>query len=248
MHAPFKFLSSPSARPMEEFIVASHISSVANYPPSTVTIQTVRQHLPLPRTPVNSIPTEHAIFASTIDHEITGTIGLRLIHGGLIIELVSLSHSVSPLRLIFPSLVMESPAVFLWEDTELHVLAVTESGSLYRIVVPIQGTHLWERDLERVWPREYLIRHMPEDTEGCMVHVQGPHCMAISTKGGSLLRLESESLGYDSQDGKLVDYNAPRRLLTGNRGMDRKPCSPQHVPFHLCIFYPNTSNFSAQRS
>ncbi|KAH6915289.1 nucleoporin Nup120/160-domain-containing protein [Coprinopsis sp. MPI-PUGE-AT-0042] len=185
---------------MEEFIVASHVSSVANYPPSTVTIQTVRQHLPLPRTPVNSIPTDHAIFASTIDHEATGTIGLRLIHGGLIIELVSLSHSVAPLRLIFPSLVMESPAVFLWEDIELHVLAVTESGSLYRIVVPVQGSYLWERDLERVWPREYLIRHMPEDTEGCMVHVQGPHCMAISTKNGSLLRLESESLGYESQD------------------------------------------------
>ncbi|TFK29339.1 hypothetical protein FA15DRAFT_610509 [Coprinopsis marcescibilis] len=185
---------------MDEFIVATHITSVVPYPPSTVTIQTARQHLPLPQTLSNSIPTEHAIFASTIDHEATGTVLLRLIHGGLIIELSSLSTSIQPLRLVFPSLVLDSPAVFLWEDDELHVLAVTESGSLYRVVIPVQGRNLWKHDVENVWPREYLITNFPDSTEGPIVHVHGPYCIAVSLKNGSLLRLEADSLGYDSRD------------------------------------------------
>ncbi|KAG2013470.1 hypothetical protein CC2G_010381 [Coprinopsis cinerea AmutBmut pab1-1] len=185
---------------MEEFIVASHITSITKYPPSTVSIQTARQHLPLPQTPFNSIPTEHAIFASTLDHETTGTILLRVIHGGLIVELISLSNSVPPLRLVFPSLVLDCPAVFLWDEAEVHVLAVTESGSLYRVVIPIRGRDLWQNEVDNVWPREYFIRGFPEQVEGTLVQVQGPHCVAISLKNGSLLRLEADTLGYGSRD------------------------------------------------
>jgi len=186
---------------MEDFIVSTHISSLAASVPTTVPIRTIRQHLPLPQPhDQNNIPNEHAIFSSLIDSEATGTILLRLIHGGLIVELVSLSTDVAPLRLVFPASLLDSPSMFM-EDSKLHVLAVTEFGSLYRLIVPIDGRNLWRNRADNVWPKEYLITNLPQDTRGCFVQAQGPYCIGISLPNGSLLRLEANSLGYDGHEG-----------------------------------------------
>jgi nuclear pore complex protein Nup160 len=187
---------------MENFLISTHVSSLSTaLTPLSTVIRTTRQQLPLPH-PLdhNNIPAEHAIFASVIDAEATGTVLLRLIHGGLIVELVSLSTDVQPLRLIFPSVLLNNPAVFL-EDQELHVLAVTEFGSLYRVIVPLQDRDLWKNQAENVWPKEYMIKDFPQNTRGCFVQAQGIYCVAISIPNGSLLRLDVDSLGYDGHEG-----------------------------------------------
>lgn len=188
---------------MESFLVATHLSSLNSSPTTSIPIQTTRQNLPLPPASKESdTPAEHAIYTSILNTPTTGTILLRLIHGGLIIELVSLSIPLSPMRLVFPALILPSPAVFLWDTTGLHILAVTDAGSLYRVVIPINGRNLWQDQLENVWYREYTLRNFPGNAEGCFAHAQGTHCVAVSMPNGSLLRLEADFVGYDGQEGE----------------------------------------------
>ncbi|KAF6762913.1 nucleoporin Nup120/160-domain-containing protein [Ephemerocybe angulata] len=191
--------SRASSLKVGSFLVATHLSSLAAAPPTNIVIRTSRQQLPLPDQDHNDIPPEHAIFASVIDSGATGTILLRLIHGGVIVELVSLSTDVPPLRLVFPSALLNSPAIF-FEDQELHVLAITEFGSLYRIVIPVQGRDLWKHDVENVWPKEHTIRNFPSDSRGCFVQAQGLHCIAIGMPDGYLLRMDADSMGYNSHE------------------------------------------------
>ena len=201
---------------MENFLISTHVSSLSTaLTPLSAVIRTTRQHLPLPH-PLdhNNIPAEHAIFASVIDAEATGTILLRLIQGGLIVELVSLSTDVQPLRLVFPSVLLNNPAVFL-EDQELHVLAVTEFGSLYRVIVPLQGLDLWKNQAENVWPKEYVIKDFPQNTRACFVQAQGVYCVAIGMPNGSLLRLDADSLGYDGHEGTRPTYTSPVICIHG---------------------------------
>lgn len=186
---------------MESFLVATHLSSLNSSSTTSIPIQTTRQNLPLPPASKESdTSAEHAIYTSIFNTPATGTILLRLIHGGLIIELVSLSNPVPPMRLVFPALILPSPAVFLWDTTGLHILAVTDAGSLHRVVIPINGRNLWQDQLENVWHREYTLRNFPGNAEGCFAHAQGTHCVAVSMPNGSLLRLEVDFVGHDGHE------------------------------------------------
>lgn len=186
-------------------LVAAQLSSLFPASQATcITIQTERQNTPLP--PIGKDtdpPPEHASYSSLLHTPVTGTILLRLLHGGLILELISLSTEVSPIRFIFPAVILSSPAIFLWESDELHVLAVTTTGSLYRLVVPIGGgLELWRDQVNNIWSREYLIKDCSGTIDG-LVHVQGTHCVAIGLTNGALLRLETEYLGSEGSDGML---------------------------------------------
>lgn len=185
---------------MEDFLVATHSSSLPTSKPTSFVVPTSRPHLPLPRVQDHNIPAEHATFTSLFDSPTTGTILLRLIHGGLIVELVSLSTDVPPLRLVYPSVLSNYPGMFL-QDDELHVLAVTEHGSLHRTIVPLQNRALWKNQTDNIWPKEHIIVNFTPGVRGCFVQVQGPFCVAISMPNGSLLRLDIESLGYDGHEG-----------------------------------------------
>jgi nuclear pore complex protein Nup160 len=101
--------------------------------------------------------------------------------------------------------VLPTPSLFIWEGSELHLLLVTDIGSLYRTVIPIDGLNLWKGQTKSIWPREYFIRNLPvEQAKECMVHVQGTHCVAVTLPNGVLLRLEAESMGYDGHEGVLI--------------------------------------------
>lgn len=181
------------------FLVATQLSSLFPYPATSIPLQTARQGIPLPPGPHESDPpAEHATHSSVLHSPATGTVLLRVLHGGLIIELISLSTDVLPIRFIFPAAVLPSPAIFLWETTELHVLAVTDAGSLYRLVIPVgSGRELWRNQTANIWPREYLLKNI-SDTEGSLVHAHGTHCVAIGLSNGSLLRLENDYIGEGS--------------------------------------------------
>ncbi|KAG6820164.1 hypothetical protein H0H93_004427 [Arthromyces matolae] len=180
------------------FLVATQLSSLFPLPPISIPLQTLRQGVPLPPTLDDSDPPpEQATYSSVLYTQATGTILLRVLHGGLIIEITSLSAEVPAIRLVFPSAVMQSPAMFLWETSEIHVLAVTNTGSLFRIVIPIgMGRELWEMQTTNIWNREYLLKNV-EEVQGGLVYVQGIHSVLVGFRNGSLLRLEND---YGSED------------------------------------------------
>ncbi|KIK65722.1 hypothetical protein GYMLUDRAFT_158902 [Collybiopsis luxurians FD-317 M1] len=187
-------------------LIGTHLSSL--FPQSrasSVYIQTQRLNTPLGSTEKDSDPAEHAIYSSILHTPITGTILLRVLHGGFIIELVSLSTQLHPLRFVFPSPVLLSPAVFLWESDELHLLAVTTTGSVYRAVIPIEGgLEIWRDQVQNIWTSEYLIQNFSGTFEG-LVHVQGTHCVAIGLPNGSLMRLETEYSGSGRRDDEWTE-------------------------------------------
>ena len=187
------------------FLVATHLSSLFPSNSISIPLQTTRQRVPLPSIPKESDPpAEHATHSSVLHTPITGTILLRVLHGGLIIELISLSTEVPPIRFIFPAVILPFPAMFLWDSTELHVMAVTQTGSLYRLVIPVDNGHdLWLNRSDNIWPREYLIKNITDTMEG-LVHVQGTDCVAIGLPNGSLLRLETEYVGKESNGKKFI--------------------------------------------
>ncbi|KAJ7499350.1 nucleoporin Nup120/160-domain-containing protein [Mycena latifolia] len=182
-------------------IVAAQLSSLfPSIQATSIPIQTTRHTSSLPPLPdASDPPLEHASYSAVLHTPSTGTILLRVLHGGLILEIVSLSTGVPPVRFVFPALVLPSPAIFLWE-TELHIVAVTNTGSLYRLVLPIDGgLDLWLHQTANTWTREYHIKNFSGMIDG-LVHVQGTHCVVISQSGGSLLRLETEYLGSNGSD------------------------------------------------
>jgi hypothetical protein len=191
-----------------KILVAAQLSTL--YPSSNAVshvLQTERRNLPLPppHTDTDS-SSEQASYSSTFHSLHTGTILLRVIHGGLILELVSLSTDVPPIRFVFPSAVLPAPAIFAWGDREIHLLAVTSSGSLFRLVLPTGNpTRLWHDSLPKQWSREYLIKNASEQFSG-VVQVQGLLCVAIGLTNGSLIRIEAEHIGDDSFHGMYFSH------------------------------------------
>jgi nuclear pore complex protein Nup160 len=190
----------------DSFLVETQLSSL--FPPHQVTaisLKTSRRNTPLPPQPKPSDPpAEHALCSSLLYTQYTGQILIRIIHGGLVLELIPFNSGVSPIRFVFPSPVLTSPGIFVWQESELHVIAVTKAGSLYRLVLPIgRDGKVWLEPSGANWCREYLIKSIRESLDG-LVQVQGPHCIAIGLPNGSLLRIEADSLGDQSRDGRSM--------------------------------------------
>jgi nuclear pore complex protein Nup160 len=184
------------------FLVSTPLSPLYSHEPTSVPIRTSRQQVPLPPNPSDSdIHPEHATFSAVLTTSAHGTITLRLLHSGVIVELISLSYQVTPLRLVFPMAVLPSVGLFLVDSEALHVLAITTSGSLYRIIVSVDGRNLWQNQSDVAWPQEYHIVNFPEGGKP-LVHVEGPHSVTVALPSASVLRLEASSTGNGDQDGK----------------------------------------------
>ncbi|KAI9510623.1 nucleoporin Nup120/160-domain-containing protein [Russula earlei] len=186
-----------AATPADKVLVSTHLSDV--YSPlqiPAISISTSKPHVPFPPQASDvEPPPEHALHSSLFHSVQTGVVLLRLIHNGLIIELVSLSTEAPPIRFVFPYTVLPSPAVVLWETRELHILAVTASGSLYRLVLPLQSPRrLWSTHMINNWCREYHLKYVPEYLQA-LVQVQGTHTVALALTNGSLVRLDAETIG-----------------------------------------------------
>ena len=187
------------------FLVATQLSSLLCTQPISIPLQTSRQGVPLPPEFIDSEPpAEHATYSSVLQAQVTGTVLLRILHGGLVVEVSSLSTGLPSLRFIFPGTIISSPAIFLWESSELHLLAVADTGSLFRVVIPIgTGRELWRGQTANVWYREYLFKNIEDAQEG-LVHVQGIHSVLVGSRNGSLLRLENDYGSEDSYGARVV--------------------------------------------
>ena len=185
-------------------LVASHLSA----PPTQVHPAYSNQKVftePIPPYASSESP-EHASFSSLFHTPRTGPILVRVSHAGRQLELISLAHDVPPLRFDFSAAILPHPSIMLWENTEIHVLLVTRARSLYRIIVPLrETTPLWAFTTNGEWYREYAIQ---SPCDG-LVQVLSTHCVVLTLRDGSLLRLEADAFGADTREGKRIAF---RRL------------------------------------
>ncbi|KAL0949809.1 hypothetical protein HGRIS_009844 [Hohenbuehelia grisea] len=217
----------------QSLLVAVQLSSLSPSSLATsIPLQTSRQKAPLPAVPKDSDPiSEHASYSSVLDAHETGTILLRVLHGGLIIELMSLTSDVAPIRFVFPAPVLPHPAVFAWHN-ELHVLAMTSAGSLYRVVVPIENSiDLWRNHSDQHWYHEHIVSSLPDGVEG-VVHVQGIHTTVVGLANGSILRLECESLGHDGIENAWTETTLQHASFLSS------------LTSFIPVLHPSTSNAS----
>lgn len=193
MHPKMKAASILVAAQLSSFVPCSNAPSIA--------LQSSRPNAPTASQIDADVYQEHASSASIFHTSQTGSILLRVVHDGSIVELISLSTSVPPIRFVFPAPVLLKPGIYALGEQELHLLAVTITGSLYRLVLPTTNpTQLWHDQVARNWCREYTIQNVLDVTGG-VVHVQSLHCVAIGLGNGSLLRIDAERIGDNSSDG-----------------------------------------------
>ncbi|KDQ64994.1 hypothetical protein JAAARDRAFT_167821 [Jaapia argillacea MUCL 33604] len=188
-------------------LVATQLSSLFSSSRETFrNIGTSRRNIPLPPAPKDSdTPVEHASYSYVFRSKETGTILLRVLHDRLTLELVSLTTDIPPIRFVFPAILLGNPGIFLWQSEQLHILAVTTVGSLYRLVLPVlEGGQCWVDQLSGNWCREHHIRSVVGQCEG-LVQVQGAHCVAIALPNGDILRLETESMGDEENDDEWTE-------------------------------------------
>jgi hypothetical protein len=231
----------------DKVLISTHLSDI--YSPlqtTAISIQTSKTHVPLPPHPTDEEPpVEHAHYASFFHSVQTGAILLRLIHNGLIIELVSLSTETPPIRFVFPYTVLPNPALFLLDNRELHVLAVTASASLYRLVIPLQTPHqLWSSHMVSNWCREYHLKNA-QDSLQAQVQVQGTHSVALALTNGSLIRIDAETIGDTTTAGPFFPFfSFPHSLcifkITGPRICfiiihSSRPSPPFYTKAHLMV-------------
>lgn len=198
----------------EGFLVSAPLSPLYSQQPTSISINTSRQQVPLPPNPSDSdIHPEHATFSTLLTTSTHGTIALRLLHGGLIAELASLSYKVPSIRFVFPAPILPGVGLFLVDSEILHVVLVTASASLYRLLVKLDGRNLWKNTSDIVWPREHRIINYPEN-EKLLVHVEGTHSVTIALPNASILRLEANLMKNDEQEGARRQIWLTASILT----------------------------------
>jgi nuclear pore complex protein Nup160 len=195
-------------------LVASQLSAIfSSSQAEVVTVSTDRRDTPLPPAPLSSDPpSDHAIYATVFNSEYTGTIVLRVIDAGLTIELLSLTTNLPPIRFAFPAPLLPNPGIFSQDNEvdgshEIHILAVTSSGSIFRLVLPASGDfRLWRQAFSRNWCREYMVKHGQGNLSG-LVQVQGLYLIAIGLQNGSMLRLDAYTMGNEVEEGMLFIFS-----------------------------------------
>lgn len=169
---------------------------------TSIPVQTSRRNAPLPTPPTESDPpVEHALDSVVFHSDVTGTILLRVIHAGLIVELISLTHDLPSIRFVFPAPVLSSPALFFWQPNEIHLIVVTKTASLYRLILPARdSTQLWNDPLGRNWCREHLIKNATGRSLS-MAQVQSTYSVVVTLERGSTVGLEATYIGDEVEDG-----------------------------------------------
>jgi len=177
------------ASPEQDFLVSTSLSSFYSQQPISVSICASGELPPPSNTSVSDVHPEHASFSTVLTTFTHGTIVLRLLHGGAIVELMSLPSQVTPIRFLFPAAVLPNVGLFSVEPDALHVLAVTSAGSLYRLAISLDEDSLWQNQGDGLRVQEHIIANFPE-VQRPLVHVEGVDAVTIALPNASLLRLE----------------------------------------------------------
>jgi len=180
------------------FIVSTSLSPLYLNKPIAIPIRTSQQ----PPLPSNSfdpdIHPQHASFSTVFTTSAHGVIVLRLLCGESVVELTCLSSQV-PIRFVFPVPLLPKVGLFPGKSNTLHVLAVTITGSLYRLIVPLDVSlvEVDEASLRQNQGagnlyQEYVIANFPE-VQKPLVNIEGLDSVTIALPNASLLRLQFNS-------------------------------------------------------
>ena len=171
-------------------LVGTHITSVIpSARDNTISIASNRKDASasLDNVLSSDVLPEHATEASVL-YDPQVHILLRVLHGRRTIELISLSIDVPPIRFTFSSPLIPSPAV-IFDDPEIHIIACTASGSIYRLVFPLP--YLWNSHyLTEDWRSEYPLKHPVGNLRG-PVHVKEAGGVFIALKDGGILSIDA---------------------------------------------------------
>ncbi|CEL59495.1 Nuclear pore complex protein Nup160 OS=Mus musculus GN=Nup160 PE=1 SV=2 [Rhizoctonia solani AG-1 IB] len=135
---------------------------------------------------------EHAEYATTIHAHDAGTVLLRVLDGGHMLELMALESGMRTARFSFTSKIALQPALMMLGIAELHVLVVTVDGSIFRLrfILP----HLWTST--QYTPKEYRITSITAPIDG-IVHVPEVGVVFIGLNDGGVLRLTAKMNGLE---------------------------------------------------
>lgn len=171
-------------------LVAAHISSVLPVSRANVrSIQSQSPAEPLRSSHLDSadVLPEHGTEASILCQSPVHVL-LRVLHGRRTIELSSLSSDAPPTRFSFPSRLIPAP-VAVFDDPEVHIIALSEDGSVYRMV--FRTPQLWSDDYaSQNWISEYKVKHPPENILGPL-HVKEAGSIFIGLRDGGILNLDA---------------------------------------------------------
>lgn len=222
-------------------LVGAHLSSL--YSPEhirVVTVNSSRRNIPLPPPRTESDPpTEHCLHASTFYSQETGTIYIRLLHDSTVLELLTLTNDAKPIRFLFPSPVIPAPSIGII-GSELHILALTYAGSLYRLTLPCRPPRLWSEPSIPDWQYEYHLKN-PQVLSNAVVQVQDIDTVFVGLANGSLLRLTCNV--SDDRECCIVLLLSPKPLMMhacpqfhGRSSQSTRPhSSPASHPSSLSI-------------
>lgn len=179
-----------------------HISSVFSSSTHVPThaVPTARRDIPL-ATARLGIADEHASFASLFHSADTGHVLLRVVQGGLAVELISLMYNVSPIRFVFPAAIVPNPALTVY-DGRFYMIVVTSVGTLFRLSLPwYTDGQYWHGPLSKNWCKEWQIKKLG-GTEPKLLYVHDAHDVAIALNCGGYLRLESRAVNARNGGGE----------------------------------------------
>lgn len=171
---------------------------------------------------------------------------MRVLHDGLILELISLSADVTPVRFVFPAPLLPTPAMFLENADELHILAMTKSASLYRIVIHVGSRfRLWTDSDKGMNYTEHMLRQCGENLSG-VFHAQNPTLVVVGMPNGSLLRVESDSAsGGEGQCFLRFVYTSCSNLRS-DESWSESLSSQTSMFSAFSSFFPNKGSVSTQ--
>ena len=179
-------------------LVAVHTSGIVTNDLQTFTLDSERSEPPSYAD--SDVLPEHATETSVL-LSAQAHILLRIIHGRRTIELTSLSTDMSSIRFVFPAPLIPLPAV-VYDDDEIHVVACTQLGSIFRLVFPLPN--LWNTQyMAKNWRQEYHLKHPIANVLGPM-HVKEAGCLLLALKDGGILQLDaSRRLGNAEFQGDI---------------------------------------------
>ncbi|KAG9102343.1 hypothetical protein FRC06_002102 [Ceratobasidium sp. 370] len=135
---------------------------------------------------------EHAEYATTMHAHDAGTVLLRVLDGGYMLELRALESSIRSARFAFSSRIALQPALVMLGIAELHVLVVTVNGSLFRLRFMLPN--LWTSSQHGA--SEYHITSLDVPING-PVHVPEVGVVFIGLNDGGVLRLTAKMHGLE---------------------------------------------------
>ncbi|EJD54022.1 hypothetical protein AURDEDRAFT_110670 [Auricularia subglabra TFB-10046 SS5] len=181
-------------------LTPSHVSAISSPPHvRTTVIPTTRRDLPIqPALTGAELAAEHASYATYLSTPDAGGVLLRVLQGGCVVELSSLTGTLlPPHRFLFPAPVLAHPALLL-EVPEVHLLVVTESNSLYRLSFSTLDPRFFHQTSTRGWFHEHRIKYNATPLTG-PVHAHSPYDVVVGMEDGGITWLQRGPTGDDGQ-------------------------------------------------